>query len=220
MSKVEAFNIVAGNYDDWYMHPQGKQVFEAELNALMLAVPDGIGVEIGAGTGIFAESLSNNERVIICLDPSFKMLSRAKDRGLPCILGYGESLPFRIGLIEFIYMVAVIEFIDDPVDLLTEIKNTSKNEAPLVILFINRNSSWGELYQNIGDKGDPVFKHATLYTLDEVRNFLCKSNYYILFEKGTLNSEPIEQKVDKKIIVPSEKSGVIVVKAQVKGTRG
>ena len=32
--KIDSFNMVAGIYDDWYKHPQGKQVFYAEKEAM------------------------------------------------------------------------------------------------------------------------------------------------------------------------------------------
>jgi ubiquinone/menaquinone biosynthesis C-methylase UbiE len=55
--KVKAFDMVAEMYDNWYKHPQGKQVFIAERNAINFMIPsEGLGVEIGAGTGTFAQS--------------------------------------------------------------------------------------------------------------------------------------------------------------------
>jgi hypothetical protein len=45
---VKAFDRVAGFYDDWYSHPQGIQVFKAELKALESLIQDsGLGLEVG-----------------------------------------------------------------------------------------------------------------------------------------------------------------------------
>ncbi|EMR74052.1 methylase involved in ubiquinone/menaquinone biosynthesis [Thaumarchaeota archaeon SCGC AB-539-E09] len=211
---IDAFNSTAIIYDEWYEHPQGKQVFCAEKKAIDLMIPKtGLGVEIGAGTGIFAESLTCDDRIILCLDPSLDMLKKAKDRCLFCILALGYPLPFRRGLFDFSYMVTVLEFIYKPVVLLNEIRETAKQSAPLSILFINSDSSWGGLYRNIGEKGDPVFQYARLYTHDEVSEMLNEAGYRVTNSKGTLNSGPMNQNVDQRIIEPSEKSGVLIVEA-------
>jgi len=212
--KIEAFDTVAGIYDDWYDHPQGKQVFEAEKNAVDQMIPrTGLGIEIGAGTGVFAESLTNIDRTILCLDPSVEMIKKARKRKMPSLLGVGVPLPIRRDLLDFGYMVTVLEFLNDPVALFKEVKKYSKQNAALSILFINSDSSWGDLYQNIGEKGDPVFKQATLFSLEKVSTLLNKSGYSIIDAKGTLNSDPSNQEVDDRIMEPSSKSGVIIVKA-------
>jgi SAM-dependent methyltransferase len=212
-NKIEAFNLIADIYDNWYKHPQGRQVFEAEKKVIDQIIPSGIGIEVGSGTGIFAENLRNDDRIILCLDPSTEMSSKAKDRGLFCILGLGEFLPIRVGLLDFCYMITVIEFLSAPIAVFREIQNTAKQDASLLILFINSDSSWGELYRNLGDKGDPVFQHARLYTLDEVVTLLNKSGYHILSVLGTVNSDPMNQRVDQEIVEPGEESGVLLVNA-------
>lgn len=212
--KIEAFNAVAGFYDDWYKHPQGKQVFEAERDAVNHMIPnEGIGVEIGAGTGVFAESLTTEKRRVICLDPSFEMLRKAKDRGLPCILGYGDYQPIRSGLLNFGYMITVLEFLNDPVALFSELREIMKKDAPAVVLFINSESSWGDLYRDIGARGDTVFQHARLYTQTDVTKLLESLGYNVIDAKGTLNSAPTNQKINGTLAEPSNQSGVLIIKA-------
>ena len=213
--KIEAFNAVAGFYDDWYEHPQGKQVFLAERDAVEHLIPEtGLGVEIGAGTGAFAESLTNEDRIILCLDPSKEMLGKAQKRGLSCILGVGDWLPLRENLIDFSYMITVLEFLNDPVRLFKEILNQTKKDASFTVLFINSESSWGDLYRDIGSKGDTVFQHAKLYTLSEVMNLLESAGYRVVETQGTLNSSPTSQEIDCSLIDPCGDSGVIVVRAE------
>ena len=131
--KNEAFNAVAGTYDNWYMHPQGKQVFEAERGAVQHMIPtNGLGLEIGAGTGIFAESLTKFERTILCLDPSTMMLSKTRKRGLMCILGLADPLPIRENVLDFSYMVTVLEFLDSPVDM----RARKEIQVPLLLSFL------------------------------------------------------------------------------------
>jgi len=212
--KIKAFNVDAESYDIWYKHPQGKQVFDAEKNAVNHMIPkQGIGVEIGAGTGVFAESLTTEERTILCLDPSVEMIKKAKERELPCILGVGDSIPLR-KLIDFGYMITVLEFLNEPIKLFKEVRENSKENHVFSILFINTESSWGDLYRDIGAKGDPVFQHARFYSLEDVSMMLEEVGYRISDAKGTLNSDPMKQEVDVDLVEPSKQSGVIIVKAE------
>jgi ubiquinone/menaquinone biosynthesis C-methylase UbiE len=213
--KIKVFNAVAGFYDDWYDHPQGKQVFEAEKKAVNHMIPSrGLGIEIGAGTGVFAESLTTEDRLILCIDPSAEMLRKAKERDLYCILGVGDFLPLRKALIDFNYMITVLEFLNQPARLFSEVKENSKETHVFSVLFINTESSWGDLYREIGVNGDPVFQHARLYSLENVSEMLEEAGYKVSDAKGTLNSDPMNQEVDTRLIEPSKKSGVIIVKAE------
>ena len=207
--------MVAGIYDDWYEHPQGKQVFQAEKEAVEQMIPKtGLGVEIGAGTGVFAESLTKMGRLILCVDPSVEMLKKAKERNLLCVLGVGDTIPLRKSLIDFNYMITVLEFLNNPVRLFKEIRESSKENACLSVLFINTESSWGDLYRDIGSKGDPVFQHARLYSLGEVSEMLENAGYEISDVKGTLISGPMSQEVDTRLVEPSNESGVLIIRAE------
>ena len=211
---IRAFDLVAVTYDDWYNHPQGRQVFDAELKAVDMHIPkEGIGLELGAGTGIFAEQLTGVMRTIVCLDPSGEMLKKAAERGMASVLGVGEALPLRVGVLDFTYMVTVLEFLDEPAVVLGEIRETAKEGAELTLLFINSESSWGDFYRDIGSKGDPVFRHARLYTMVEVEALMTVSGYRVTDRAGTLTTQPMETEVEGVITEPSSENGVIVLRA-------
>jgi ubiquinone/menaquinone biosynthesis C-methylase UbiE len=213
--KVNAFNRVAESYDKWYDHSQGKQIFTAERNAINFMIPsDGLGVEIGAGTGAFAQSLQNENRVIVCLDPSKSMVSVAREKSIHNILGYGDYAPFR-SVFTFAYMVTVIEFLEHPVRTLLDIKKICKNNAPIVLLFINAKSQWGAFYAELGIKGDPVFRHARLYGLDEIVEIFELARLKITEIKGTLSSEPMDPEVKIDLNEPSDDTGVIILKSTI-----
>ncbi|MBN2334775.1 class I SAM-dependent methyltransferase [Candidatus Bathyarchaeota archaeon] len=214
---LKAFDEAAGSYDDWYSHPQGRQVFEAELRAVESLLPSGgVGLEVGAGTGIFAEHITREGRTVVCLDPSTEMLARAAGRGVQSVLGTGEKLPFRLSILDFTYLVTVLEFLNDPSETLREIREASKQCSALVLLFINSESSWGELYRQIGAKGDPVFRHASLHTLPEVTEILGSAGYTLQKSVGTLTTGPTELIVGCETKAPGPGTGVIVVKASKK----
>ena len=212
---IQAFNLIADSYDDWYEHPQGKQVFYAELNGVNRMLPEsGIGLELGSGTGIFAKHLSTEDRIIVCLDPSVEMVLKAKNRETYSVLGIGDYLPFRKKVLHFLYMVTVLEFLSSPKVILEEIKKTVIQDATLGILFINVRSPWGDLYREIGLKGDPVFRYAKLYSLSQVDELLKSAGYKITSKVGTLTTGPMEQDVGDDLVEPDDNSGVIIVQAK------
>jgi len=126
------------DYDEWY--DAHRVLFRTELAALKKAVPRrGRGLEVGVGTGRFAESLA----VRYGLDPSPGMLGLAERRGIRAVLGFGEALPFKSGSFDFVLTVFVIEFVDDLRGFLAEQARVLKPSGALVTGFIDRDSSWG-----------------------------------------------------------------------------
>ncbi len=213
-SIVKIFNKVANMYDEWYRHPQGKQIFEAELEAVNSLIPlRGIGLELGAGTGMFADNLQRIKRTIICLDSSQEMLSKARKRCNYILMGVAEQLPLRTAILDFTYLVTVLEFLIDPTHVLREVQRNAKAGAPVTLLFINSDSTWGSLYKELGAKGDPVYKNAKLYTLEEVNKMLRNSGYLVRKSVGTITTSPTEQVVGGDIMIPGPSTGVIIVQA-------
>lgn len=209
---IKTFDKVAHSYDEWYKHPQGKKIFLAELKGVNSLIPEkGVGLELGAGTGIFAHSLTLFKRPIVCLDPSKEMLKQVKKRKIFGIIGVGGFLPFREKIFNFTYMITVLEFLENPEKVLREIRYTT--EGCLCILFINKDSSWGNFYSGIGQGGDPVFSNARLYTVPEVESLLRREGYVITEKIGTITTPPPEKKVGSEYEEPSNKTGVIIVKA-------
>lgn len=195
---IEAFNNNAADYEKWYEEPLGRYVLEAELKALAELLPSrGLGIDVGAGTGIFAKHLTKPERYIICLDPAIEMIKQAKEKELDVIVGIIELAPLRKGVFDFTYMVATLEFVRNPLNALMSIREILKKKRPFVLMIINRESAWGESYINAGKKGHPIFTHAKFFTLKEVINYLEKISFKVEKILGTLDNPPI--------IVPKEK---------------
>ena len=207
---VRAFDRSASGYDDWYREEKGRQVLEAESALVDALIPgDGVGLEIGAGTGVFAESLTNDNRIIVCIDLSVNMLTRARRRGLPCVLGSAESLPIRKGVLGFTYMITVMEFLPAPVKAFGE---AAKIGESLVVLFVNRDSSWGRFYAEMASKDDPIFRFAHLYSLEDVGAVAQAAGLTLVEAHGTLTTGPTDPAPGGNIVEPSPKAGVIAVK--------
>ncbi|MBN1682543.1 class I SAM-dependent methyltransferase [Candidatus Bathyarchaeota archaeon] len=215
MSKItDIFDRASSNYDDWYIHPRGKQVFDAECKLLDSLIPsEGIGLEIGSGTGIFSEKFTNPLREVICLDISKGMLTKSIKRGLHIIRGSANNLPLKNNLIDFSYMVTVIEFLNNPLKMFREVKKVLRPNAPLTILFINKESSWGELYSKLGKENNPVFSNAHIYSYDEILRKINESGFKPIKSIGTLTTRPEDFEPGDDLVEPSSKAGVIAIKS-------
>jgi len=206
------FDGVSSGYDNWYLQPKGKQVFEAESRAVGSMIPrEGVGLEIGAGTGVFAEVFTTSARTVICLDLSKGMLAKARLRGLHSILGSAKAIPIRSMCLDFAYLITVIEFLMNPVEVYKKTKKALKPGASITTLYINRDSSWGELYLGMAGNQDPVFSKAHFYSEEDVEKMLNDAGFKVTGAVGTLALGPFELGFEE-VTSPSKKSGVIVVK--------
>ena len=80
MPKTEPFDNYPDEYDNWFVI--NKYAFQSELNAIKKALPpQGKGIEIGVGSGIFAEPLGITQGI----DPSRAMREKAKKRNIKAI---------------------------------------------------------------------------------------------------------------------------------------
>ena len=145
---IDRFGKTWKDYDEWYdVHPA---LYQSELGALKKVVPPGAGLEIGVGTGRFAVPLGAR----FGLDPAIQMLQLAKKRGILVVQALGESLPFRDESFDFVQIVFVIEFVDDPLLFLREAARTVRRNGVLILGFIDRDGQWGRYYAR-----DPSHRH-------------------------------------------------------------
>ena len=127
----------------------------------------GVGLEIGVGTGRFAAPLG----VEVGVDPSREMLAYAVKRGISGVQGIAEALPFKDEVFDYALVVTTICFVDDPKAMLTETHRVLKPGVPLVIGFIDRTSSLGQHY--LDHQAENVFyRAATFYSTSEVEALL------------------------------------------------
>jgi SAM-dependent methyltransferase len=166
MSRIEPFEKHPLQYEQWF--DRHKFAYESELQAIRRLLPQhGNGLEIGVGSGRFAAPLG----IKLGLEPSSRMMEIAQARGIEVIGGVGESLPFRDSQFDFATMVTTICFLDDVEMAFNEAYRILKPGGCLIIGFIDKDSSIGQLYQQ--HKNENVFyRVATFYSVDEVVSHL------------------------------------------------
>ena len=183
------FNIYSKEYDLWY--EKHKYVYLSELAALKKVVPvKKNGLEIGVGTGIFAQSLG----IKTGIDPSQKMLKIAQTRGIQTYLGVGENLPFGNQEFGFVLITITLCFVNNPEKVVSECKRVLKKNGKIIIGIIDKNSYLGKIYQNKKTQGHRFYKAARFFSVSEIiellenHNFTNITSYQTLFQPAeTLN---------------------------------
>jgi len=171
MARIEPFEKHPLQYEQWF--DKYKFAYESELQAMRKLLPQGgNGFEIGVGSGRFSAPLG----IKLGLEPSRKMMEIAQGKGIEVIGGVGESLPFRNSQFDFATMVTTICFLDDVEVAFDEAYRVLKPGGCLIIGFIDKDSSIGQLYQR--HKNESVFYQvAAFYSVDEVVSCLKKANF-------------------------------------------
>jgi len=159
--KIEYYDQNWQEYDTWYdNHPA---IYESELNVLKKAIPLGVGLEIGVGTGRFASPLS----LEFGLDPAFNMLKLAEQRGVTVIQGIGENLPFKNESFNFALIVLTIWLVDNPLSVLKEAVRVLKKRGVLILGILDRESSWGKFYMRKAAKSS-FYKSPHFFSPEEI----------------------------------------------------
>jgi len=154
MVKIKPFEEYTIRYEDWF--EKNKFVYRSELQAIRIQLPEkGEGVEIGVGTGRFAEPLGIKHGV----EPSAKMREIAKTSRF-----------------DYLLMVTTICFLDDILGSLKEAYRVIRPGGCIIIGFVDRNSPLGKQY--LRNKNESVFyKIATFYSSDEITSFLERAGF-------------------------------------------
>jgi SAM-dependent methyltransferase len=171
MSKLSPFQNQVERYERWFS--TNHWAYEAELRAVESLLPkEGLGVEVGVGTGRFASPLG----VTFGVEPVLQMAQRAQNRGIKVLRGVAEKLPFQNGLFDFILMVTTICFVDDIHKTVQEAYRVLTVQGDLIVAFVDRESSLGQLYEK--HKEESVFyKKATFYSIAELVGIMKQSGF-------------------------------------------
>jgi SAM-dependent methyltransferase len=180
MPKIAPFEKYMEQYEAWFV--KNRWVYEAELQAVKAMLPtEGLGVEIGVGTGRFAEPLG----IKIGMEPSKRMREIAQQRGIQVINGVAEALPFQGSKFDFALMVTTICFVDNAKRAILEAQRILSYEGFLIIGFVDRSSMMGQAYLDHRDES-VFYKEATFFSVNELIEIMNQSGFTDLTFKQTI----------------------------------
>jgi SAM-dependent methyltransferase len=150
MARTGAFDRHAVEYDRWF--DQHETIYLSELHAVRALLPErSRSVEIGVGTGRFAEPLG-----ITCgVEPSAAMRAMARRRGIDVVEAVGESLPFGEASFDLVLMVTTLCFLDDVDQALREAHRILADGGYIVVGLLDRETELGRSYE--ARKGESEF---------------------------------------------------------------
>jgi ubiquinone/menaquinone biosynthesis C-methylase UbiE len=172
--EINPFDIYPDEYENWFI--DNKIIFQSELLALKQVVPiEKKGVEIGIGSGIFAEKLD----IKFGIDPSEKMLEYAKNRNLIVEKGFAEKLPYTDKSFDFAVFITSICFIKNPHEALKEAYRILKGNGIIIIAFIDKNSSIGKTLEKQKQESK-FYKNANFYSVKEMISLIEQNDFEIM----------------------------------------
>ena len=171
MPKTEPFDNHLKEYEEWF--DSNLYVYLSELEVVKQLLPsEGRGIEIGIGSGLFAEPLGIKEGC----DPSAEMRGKAAKRGLEVRECVAEDLPYENNSADHVLMVTTICFVDDPEKTFREIFRVLKPGGAVVVAFVDKDSPVGKIY--LENKAKSMFyKEATFFGTNEILGLLKKAGF-------------------------------------------
>ncbi len=165
MKRSESTGWNPDEYDSWYEKEPGKTIDLIETEcalSLLLPVRGKKILDVGCGTGNFTKKLSCLGYDVVGVDPSDGMMEKALKKGLRCVKGYAEEIPFDDKTFDAVISVAAIEFFQDRKKAIKEMLRIAKMGGKIVICFIT--GSWEKYYKS---KGSGVLSKADFPKVEE-----------------------------------------------------
>ncbi|MCF2137965.1 MAG: class I SAM-dependent methyltransferase [Candidatus Thorarchaeota archaeon] len=171
MQSIEVFEKNAQEYDEWFK--ANRFVYESEIKTVRRVLPaSGRGLEIGVGTGRFAEPLG----IRVGVEPAREMAEIAQSRGIEVLGATAERLPFRDASFDFVVMVVTICFVQDPLRAIREAARVLVPGGTIIVGLVDRDSFLGRQYESRKNQSK-FYQPATFYSASEVSSWLSETGF-------------------------------------------
>ncbi len=208
MAKTSVFDRYAGVYDAWF--DTHAEVFASELDAVRALLPNrGKGVEIGAGTGRFAEGLG----VELGVEPAEGMRRVAVRRGLCMIEGVAEDLPLHDGAFDYALMITVDCFLDDVPTAFAEAYRILRTGGFFILGMLDRRSPVGRRIERRAS-GGKFFRDARLRSAEEMIRQIQAVGFGEIEIRQTLFQDPEAMTAPDEVRAGHGKGGFVVIRGR------
>ena len=162
---------IASDYETWYqtVGSQADKQEKALLKRLLRVFSTANSIlEIGCGTGHFTRWFSQQGMQVIGLDLSRAMLEEANRFGSSLLLqGSALKLPFASNSFDIIALITTLEFLPDPIAVLSEVHRVARKG--LILGVLNTQSCLGWKYKR---SKSPIWKSAQLFTPSDLKQLI------------------------------------------------
>lgn len=181
MPKTAAFENHSDAYDEWF--EINADLYTAELATVRELLPPQPekGLEVGVGSGKFAEPLGIKTGV----EPCEEMAQKARNLGIKVHPGVAEALPFADQSFPFILSVTTICFVDDVAKTFAESFRVLQSGGSILVGFVDIESELGQKYQANKDKSR-FYQEATFFSTQELLDALTAAGFSDLHCKQSL----------------------------------
>ena len=173
MDQINIFNENVAAYETWY--EKYPEVYRSEVAALkeqFLKLPENIkGIEVGIGTGRFAQELGIKEGV----EPANEMAAIALKRGIEVVNGTAENLPIRDMYFDFVLFVTICH-LNNVKSAFKEANRILKPKGSIIIGFIDKDQKIGKAYEE-NRMRSTFFRYANFYSAVQVTKLLKESGF-------------------------------------------
>jgi ubiquinone/menaquinone biosynthesis C-methylase UbiE len=209
MNQINIFNENVEAYEAWY--EKYPEVYLSEVAAIkeqLLKLPENIkGIEVGLGTGRFAQVLGIKEGV----EPSNEMAAIALKRGIEVVNGTAENLPMRDMYFDFVLFVTLCH-LNNVKRAFKEAHRILKPKGSIIVGFIDKDRKIGKSYEE-NRMRSTFFRYANFYSATYVTKLLKEAGFKDIEYNQTLFGELDEI---KEVQLPKQGFGqgsFVVVKA-------
>jgi len=207
MPKTQGCESHASEYDQWFN--ENPEIYQAEIEAIRQLLPEGKGIEIGAGNGRMTKPLNIDSGI----EPAKAMREIAQEQGLKVIDGMAESLTIADKSFEYALFITSTCFLDDPQTAYKEAARVIKDKGSIIIAFLEKNSELGKIYEAHKHES-PFYCDATFYSYKEIQNFLSTAGFSDFKTLQTVLPESLENAQTHDILSGHDKGTFIVVRAE------
>lgn len=182
MDSTALFDQRAAEYDAWF--EENPLILAAEIEAVRQVTPPfRRGLEVGVGTGRFAQALGIREGV----EPSTAMAAYAEARGIRVTQGYAQDLPFEKGLFDAVFMITVDCYLKELGPALEECHRVLTPEGRLIMGHVDIDAPLGVVYEEARDQ-DPFYKNAYFRGTDQILAELDRAGFEPVEIRQTVDS--------------------------------
>jgi len=209
MIKTDVFSEHVEAYEAWY--EKYPMVYHSELAAIkeqLFKLPENIkGIEVGLGTGRFAQPLGIKEGI----EPSIEMAKIAVKRGIEIMEGVAERLPYSDLHFDFVLFVTICH-LKDIKAAFAQAHRVLKWGGAIIIGFLDKDQSIAKQYEEKRDRSN-FFKHATFYPVNRIEKLLKEAGFKNFEYNQTLFGSLDEIKEIQPPLQGFGKGSFVVVKA-------